>query len=327
MISIIVIGRNEGWKLTKCLESIHIMIKSDRKNLFEVIYVDSMSSDDSIARAKKFDKIKIIQLTKYYNAAIARNTGAKEASGKILFFVDGDMELNCNFLSHVIYNNKLIYDCVTGHLIDFFYDGKGKFLFKSPRTFKKEIPRNNINLKTNGGIFLIKNNIWNDISGMRTKFRRCQDIDLSIRLKQKGFNIIRVPHLIANHHTINYNHPDRMWKNLFKGDYLYPSVIFRDNIFRPFLWKYFARNNSTAFVLIFSIIFSFFGPSYLSLLTFLYFGSLSLRVFTRTQLNKNYFFNFINKIINQLLTDLAFIYGLMFFYPSNKNCEYKINIY
>ena len=52
MISFIVIGRNEGWKLTKCFESIYDTINYNKLINYEIIYVDSASTDDSIDRQK-----------------------------------------------------------------------------------------------------------------------------------------------------------------------------------------------------------------------------------------------------------------------------------
>jgi glycosyltransferase involved in cell wall biosynthesis len=80
MISFIIIGRNEGWKLTKCLQSVFETIAYNKLKNAEVIYVDSKSTDDSIERAKAFDKVKVLLITGECNAAIASNIGAKEAN-------------------------------------------------------------------------------------------------------------------------------------------------------------------------------------------------------------------------------------------------------
>ena len=123
MISFIIIGRNEGWKLTKCFESIFQTIEHNNLTHYEVIYIDSDSTDDSIERAKKFNQIKIFQLTADYNAAIARNVGAKEAKGDVLFFIDGDMEIIREFLPKVYsVKNGLMEDFVWGNWINYFYD-------------------------------------------------------------------------------------------------------------------------------------------------------------------------------------------------------------
>ncbi|MDD2636668.1 MAG: glycosyltransferase, partial [Bacteroidales bacterium] len=122
MISFIIIGRNEGWKFTKCLQSVFETIEYNKLKDAEVIYVDSKSTDDSLKRAKAYKQVKVFLITGECNAAIARNIGAKESKGGILYFIDGDMEIEKDFLSHAIINNQLRYDCFTGHLDDYLYD-------------------------------------------------------------------------------------------------------------------------------------------------------------------------------------------------------------
>src|ERR1035438_5026457 len=83
MISFIVIGRNEGLKLTKCFESIFKTIHANHLNNYEVIYVDSNSTDSSIDTAKNYNINKIFKITGKCNAAIGRNVGATESKGDI----------------------------------------------------------------------------------------------------------------------------------------------------------------------------------------------------------------------------------------------------
>ena len=54
MISFIIIGKNEGWRLEKCLQSIVSIVKQDKIVDYEIIYVDSRSTDDSIELAKQY---------------------------------------------------------------------------------------------------------------------------------------------------------------------------------------------------------------------------------------------------------------------------------
>ena len=125
MISFIIIGRNEGWKLTKCLASVFETIDHNKLTSWEVIYVDSNSADDSIDRAKAFVKTKIFKITGFYNAAIARNIGVEESVGETLFFIDGDMEIRPDFLP-LVYNEKdgLKHSFVSGQLKNFNYVAK-----------------------------------------------------------------------------------------------------------------------------------------------------------------------------------------------------------
>ena len=114
MISFIIIGKNEGWRLQKCLQSISYVVEQDAIANYEIIYVDSQSTDNSIELAKQYGA-KAFLITGECNAAIARNIGAKEAIGDILFFIDGDMELFPGFLPNVFtHDGRLEYPFISG---------------------------------------------------------------------------------------------------------------------------------------------------------------------------------------------------------------------
>jgi len=138
MISFIIIGKNEGWKLTKCLESVFKTIKQSNITLYEVIYVDSNSKDDSIGRANAFVRVRIYQITGICNAAIARNIGARESRGDVLFFIDGDMEIMHDFLP-LVYDSssELKYNFVSGNLLNINYDYYGNIVSKQNATYTK----------------------------------------------------------------------------------------------------------------------------------------------------------------------------------------------
>lgn len=96
-IGIIVIGRNEGERLRRCLAS----LPGAEKNL---VYVDSGSTDDSVTIACSLG-VEVVALDGKipFTAARARNEGfarLKElvADLKYVQFVDGDCELNKNWL-------------------------------------------------------------------------------------------------------------------------------------------------------------------------------------------------------------------------------------
>ena len=254
MLSFIVIGRNEGWKLNKCLTSIFETIEYNKLDA-EVIYVDTKSTDGSIELAKTFQKVKVFLITGECNAAIARNIGAKESRGDILFFIDGDMEINKKFLPFAIINNQLKYDCVTGHLDDYLYDYNDNFLGVKNRTYTKLIPTKEQVLKTNGGIFLIKKTAWKTVGGMRTKYKVNEDIDLTMRLAKKGIKTIRLPLFIAKHYTVDYRNEKRMWQNIKHFYSFYPAMIFRDHIFNNIALKRILRTNYSA-LLLFALIIS-----------------------------------------------------------------------
>lgn len=97
MVSFIVIGKNEGWRLDKCLSAIHYFARQEELANYEIIYVDSKSTDDSLSIAKKNAANRILLITGECNAAIGRNVGAKEAKGDILFFWMGIWNFSQDF--------------------------------------------------------------------------------------------------------------------------------------------------------------------------------------------------------------------------------------
>lgn len=94
MISVIVIGRNEGARLDACMESIASSLSLLKH---EIIYVDSRSTDDSIARAKAHGARCYLLEETQTTAGLGRFVGTAEAKGEYLLFLDGDMALQRGF--------------------------------------------------------------------------------------------------------------------------------------------------------------------------------------------------------------------------------------
>ena len=55
MIGFIIIGKNEGHKLVRCINSIKKTIDENNIGDYEIIYVDSKSTDNSIELVEKFN--------------------------------------------------------------------------------------------------------------------------------------------------------------------------------------------------------------------------------------------------------------------------------
>lgn len=93
-LAVVVIGRNEGERLSRCLESIRAMRWSGPR---ETIYVDSNSSDGSPERAATAGA-RVIRLdTGKSTAARGRNAGWRQASAPLVLFLDGDTILDPDF--------------------------------------------------------------------------------------------------------------------------------------------------------------------------------------------------------------------------------------
>jgi glycosyltransferase involved in cell wall biosynthesis len=91
-IGVVIIGRNEGERLRRCLVSL-------AKGAWQMVYVDSGSSDGSVALARSFGAhVVILDPTLPFTAARARNAGLdalREIAPEVelVQFVDGDCEV------------------------------------------------------------------------------------------------------------------------------------------------------------------------------------------------------------------------------------------
>ncbi|MFZ4537045.1 glycosyltransferase [Propionivibrio sp.] len=100
LVSVVVIGRNEGPRLLACLDSIAGM--SLDAHTIEVIYVDSDSTDGSpeMAAARGANVIRV--KPERPSAALGRNAGWRAARGEFILFLDGDTQLNPEFVAHAL---------------------------------------------------------------------------------------------------------------------------------------------------------------------------------------------------------------------------------
>jgi GT2 family glycosyltransferase len=91
-VGAVVIGRNEGERLKRCLRSLHGRVSP-------LVYVDSQSTDDSVAFARTLGvEVVELDLSVPFTAARARNEGferllAVEPAVELVQFVDGDCEV------------------------------------------------------------------------------------------------------------------------------------------------------------------------------------------------------------------------------------------
>lgn len=100
VLSVVIIGRNEGERLVHCLESVNAM--TDPGGLIEVIYVDSASTDLSPERAESLGAKVIRVQPERPSAAIGRNAGWLAASAPLILFLDGDTRLDPQFVVEAI---------------------------------------------------------------------------------------------------------------------------------------------------------------------------------------------------------------------------------
>ena len=107
LVSVVVIGRNEGARLDACLRSVRDIEGTQSGTApdgftTELIYVDSASTDGSVALAESYGARVIVLHLARLCAAAGRNAGWRLARGEFVLFLDGDTVLDPAFVERAL---------------------------------------------------------------------------------------------------------------------------------------------------------------------------------------------------------------------------------
>lgn len=306
LISFIVIGKNEDKNLRRCFAGIYKFIDVNAISSFEIIYVDSKSSDDTLDIARSFADIKTYQITGQCNAAVGRNVGATVANGKVLYFIDADMEIIPSFHSEVFTSDgSLKYPAVSG-LIKDVESGTVTHV----RYEKMDLPF--FTKETlDGGIFLMKRDVWQRLKGMRTKFRTGEDGDLGLRMAKLNIPFRRIKRPITLHHTVSYHDKTRMWQMVWnKSIFYWRCVLYREHFFNREMYGLLWKNDKSLLFLSMALVFGISVPKYLVPLTIAYLIIVLLRSIRQKRYNQ-----VIEFIAYYIIVDLLNIVFFFTFFP------------
>lgn len=200
MISVIVIGRNEGSRLSACLQSVQdaLAVLSH-----EIIYVDSCSADDSLDRAKALGARCYLLAEQDTTAGLGRFAGAREARGDVLLFLDGDMELCPGFCEKALVEMDAT-GCngVCGIREDLYWQN-GQLIGRNDNYFRctqrRECPEF-------GGALMISAEALRACGGWSADTVACEEAELHARLKDVGCRITELPiPMIRHNDTVRDN--------------------------------------------------------------------------------------------------------------------------
>ena len=213
---VVVIGRNEGERLRKCLESLAAQAAP-------VVYVDSGSTDGSAALARCMaSEVVELDLRTPYTAARARNEGFERlrpvARGlRYVQFIDGDCAVVAGWLEKAAafldahrdvaavcgrrrerYPERSIYNM----LCDFDWDAPiGK-------------------TKACGGDVMMRIDAFEKVSGYRADLIAGEDPEVCVRLRAAGWNIWRLGEEMTLHDAAMTRF-GQWWRRAVRGGYAY----------------------------------------------------------------------------------------------------------
>lgn len=195
-LSVVVVSRNEETRIEACIESI-LEVCADGPP-FEVILVDSNSSDETVDRASEYPvSVLRIPSDELSTPGAGRYVGTERASGEFILFVDGDMTLVDSWLTDAIELVQARADIagVTG------------FLNETTGTTTQEIDA----LR---GVALYDAAALATVGGFDPFLQSCEDTDLGYRLQAAGYTLLRIPTVVAIHpFSESLGEPLRRWRN------------------------------------------------------------------------------------------------------------------
>jgi len=216
-VSVIIPVHNGGSKFHQCLSSLYECSPCPD----EVIVVADGDSDGSWQAAAAFNA-KILKTSFPQGPAGARNLGAANAEGDILFFVDADVSLAKDAIRLVI--ETFEGDGISAAVIGSYDDEpmETNFLSQYKNLFHHYIHQtSNIEASTFwGACGAVRREIFSEIGGFNDVFRHpsIEDIELGYRLKKAGFRIRLLKDLRCKHL--------KRWElfSLLKTDFLYRAI-------------------------------------------------------------------------------------------------------
>ncbi|MBO1046414.1 MAG: glycosyltransferase [Dolichospermum sp. DEX182a] len=227
VFSIIIPTYNRPQPLTNCLQSLADLDYPD--NRFEVIVVDDGSKISLKTVVKPFQNQLNLTLIPQANAgpATARNTGAKQAQGKFLAFIDDDCTPANNWLQVletylIAHANDLIGGCIINALSENIYATASQalldYIYASYQN-KTKFPQ----FFTSNNIALSAENFW-AIGGFDTNFplAAAEDREFCDRLLSHNYNMRYAPEAIVYHaHHLTLTSFYRQHFNYGRGAFLF----------------------------------------------------------------------------------------------------------
>jgi GT2 family glycosyltransferase len=215
-IGVVIIGRNEGQRLIDCINSIPA-------NINQVVYVDSDSSDNSVAEAKSRNCIvHSLDLSIPFTAGRARNEGFEALIKKyphieFVQFVDGDCNIDSNWLDnaqeHLQNHENIAIVCgrrKEKHPKATIYNQLCDIEWDTPVGIAK----------SSGGDFMIKRVAFEKVSGFTPTVIAGEEPELCFRLRKHGYQIERLD-LPMTYHDANMTSFSQWWKRAIRGGHAY----------------------------------------------------------------------------------------------------------
>lgn len=234
-VSVVVIGRNEGERLERCLQSVQ---KTPAKWIREIVYVDSASSDGSPGLAEAFG-VRVIPLTTgRMTAAGGRNAGWRSVDTPYVLFLDGDCVLDAQFVEHALHRfDDPDVAIVWGHLREMH---PGASLYQLAMSLDWIYPFGECEFC--GGNALFRRVALEQTGGFDESLAGGEEPDLCHRIRKCGWHIVHIDSPMVLH-DLGISTFGQYWHRAVKSGESYARVNARTDHTLMTFWNRRTRRN------------------------------------------------------------------------------------
>lgn len=231
-VGIAIIGRNEGERLGRCLDSV--------AGLGRIVYVDSGSIDDSVehARMRGIDVVNL-DMSIPFTAARARNAGFArlqelDAATAYVQFVDGDCEILPGWIPSalVALERDRSVAAVCGRLRERYPDAT---IYNRLCDLEWRTPVGEVTAC--GGIAMMRASAFRDCAGFDDALIAGEEPELCFRLRRRGYRILRLADEMALHDAA-ITCFGQWWRRGTRGGHAYAAIGAK----HPALWRHERRS-------------------------------------------------------------------------------------
>ncbi|MGH7290017.1 MAG: glycosyltransferase family 2 protein, partial [Myxococcota bacterium] len=221
-IGVVVIGRNEGDRLVRCLESL-------RGEARRIVYVDSSSSDASVAKAR-VSGASVLELDPEipFTAARARNAGferliAERPDLELVQFVDGDCEVRSGWLEYAA-------ECLDERRELAVACGRRRERFPARSAYNRiadiewDTPVGDA--RSCGGDSLMRVRAFQAVGGFDASLIAGEEPELCLRLRRAGYKVARLPCEMTLHDAAML-HFSQFWRRAVRAGHAYAEAAYR----------------------------------------------------------------------------------------------------
>jgi cellulose synthase/poly-beta-1,6-N-acetylglucosamine synthase-like glycosyltransferase len=236
-LSVVIIGRNEGERLERCIQSVQAM--HDPPDNMEIIYVDSDSTDDSPERAKALGAKLLVVHPERPAAAIGRNAGWRVAQAPLVLFLDGDTILHPDFVKEA----KQYLDKDPKVAIVW---GHRRELYPNASRYQRVLDLDWIYppgvSDFCGGDALIRRHVLEQVGGYNPQLIAGEEPEICQRIRACGYTILHIDKQMTLHDLAIKNW-SQYWQRTVRGGHAYAEIsnLLRDT--KTPLWQHESRKN------------------------------------------------------------------------------------